>query len=135
MQIRLLDAERLEYAKNYREKPLGFWNKGFWSDESKFNLFGSDGRVMVWRSAKEQFGPECTIPTIKHGGSNVKCWGCFSSSGVNSLIFIDGNMAGESYREILENNLLKSVEKLDMSHDWIFQHDNDPKHRAAIVAN
>ena len=22
-----------------------------------------------------------------------------------------------------------------MSHDWIFQHDNDPKHRAAIVAN
>ena len=44
-------------------------------------------------------------------------------------------MIGESYREILENNLLKSVEKLGMSHDWIFQHDNDPKHRAAIVAN
>ena len=22
-----------------------------------------------------------------------------------------------------------------MNHDWIFQHDNDPKHRAAIVAN
>ena len=44
-------------------------------------------------------------------------------------------MTGESYRAILENNLLKSVEKLDMSHDWIFQHDNDPKHRAAMVAN
>ena len=44
-------------------------------------------------------------------------------------------MMGESYREILENNWLKSVEKLDMSDDWIFQHDNDPKHRAAIVAN
>ena len=44
-------------------------------------------------------------------------------------------MTNKSYREILENNLLKSIKKLGMSHDWIFQHDNDPKHRAAIVAN
>ena len=110
-------CKRLECAKNYREKPLGFWNKVLWSDESKFNIFGSDGKVLVWRSPKEEFGPECTIPTVKHGGGNIKCWGCFSSSGVGILIFIDGNMTGESYREILENNLLKSVEKLGMSHD------------------
>ena len=128
--------KRLEYAKNYREKPLGFWNKMLWSDESKFNLLGSDGKVVVWRPPKEEFGSECTIPTVKHGGGgNVKCCGCFSSSGMSSLIFINDNMTGESYREILENNSLKSVEKLGMSHDWIFQHDNDPKHRAAIVAN
>ena len=127
--------KRLEYAKNYREKPLGFWNKVICSDESKFNLFGSDGKVMVWRSAKEEFELECTIPIVKHGGGNIKCWGCFSSSDVSSLIFIDGNMTCESYREILENDLLESVEKLGMSHDWIFQHDNDSKHRAAIVAN
>ena len=54
---------------------------------------------------------------------------------MGSLIFIDDHMMSESYREILENNFLKSVEKLGMSDDWIFQHDNDPKHRAAIVAN
>ena len=127
--------KHLEYAKNYREKPLGFWNKVLWSDESKFNLFGSDGKVVVWHSPKEEFVAECTIPTVKHGVDNVKCWHCFSSSGVGRLIFIDDNMTGESSREILENNLLKSVEKLRMSDDWIFQHDNDPKHRAAIVAN
>ena len=127
--------KRLEHAKNYREKPLGFWNKMLWSDESKFNLFGSDGKVIVWRSPKEEFGPERTIPTVKHSGGNVKCWGCFSSSGVNSLIFIDSNMTGESYREILENNLLKFVEKLGISHDWIFQYNSDPKHMAAIVVN
>ena len=109
--------KRLEYAKNYREEPFGFWNRVLWSDESKFNLFESDGKVVVWRSPKEEFGPECTIPTVKHGDGNVKCWACFSSSGVGSLIFIDGNMMSESYREILENNLLKSVEKLGISHD------------------
>ena len=90
---------------------------------------------MVWLSAKEEFGIECAIPTVKHGGGNVKCWVCFSSSGIGSLIFIDSNMMGDLYREILENKLLKSMEKLGMSHDWTFQHDNDRKHRAAIVAN
>ena len=39
--------KRSKYAKNYREKPLGFWNKVLWSDESKFNLFESDGKVVV----------------------------------------------------------------------------------------
>ena len=125
----------MEYAKNYRQKSLDFWNKVVWSDKSKFNLFMSDGKVLVWRSAKEEFGSECPIPTAKDGGGNGKCWGCFSSSGVGSLIFFDGNRTRESYREILENNLLKSVEKLDTSDDWIFQHDNDPKYKAAIITN
>ena len=39
--------KHLEYAKNYREKPLSFWNKVLWSDESKFKLFGSDGKIIV----------------------------------------------------------------------------------------
>ena len=127
--------KRLEYAKNYREKPLGFWNKVLWSDESQFNLFGSDGKIVVWRSPKEEFVTECTIPTVKHGSGHVKCWACFSSSGVGTLTFIDGNMTGESSTEILEKNFLKSVEKLRISHHWIFQHKNEPKHKAAIVAN
>ena len=123
-----------KYAKTPRENPLDFWNKMLWSDESTFNRFGSDEKIIVWYSLKEEFEFECTIPTVKHGTCNVKCLGCFSSSGVSILVFIDGNMTGKSYGKILENNMLKSVEKLGMSHDWIFQHDNDPKHRATIVA-
>ena len=44
-------------------------------------------------------------------------------------------MTGEMYRAILDNNLLQSVNKLGMSAQWIFQHDNDPKHTAGIVTN
>ena len=40
-------GKRIEFARTYREKPLGFWNDIIWSDETKFNLFGSDGKVMV----------------------------------------------------------------------------------------
>ena len=97
-------GKRLEYARTYREKPLGFSNNVSWSDESKFNLFGSDGKVMVWRSTMEELEPRYTVPTVKHGGGNVKCKGCFSSSGVGNLVFIDGNMTGELYRDILQKN-------------------------------
>ena len=66
---------------------------------------------------------------------NVKCWGCFSSSGVGSLVFSDGNMTGELYRDILQQNLLQSAKKLNMAKDRWFQYDNDPKHTARIVTN
>ena len=128
-------GKRLEYARTYREKPPGFWNHIVWSDESKLNLFDSDGKVMVWRTTKEGLDPQCTVPTVKYGGVSVKCWRYFSSSGFGNLVFIDGNMSRDLYRDILQKKLLQSVKNLNMDKDWIFHHDNDPKHRAAIVTN
>ncbi len=54
-------------------------------------------------------------------------WGCFSAKGTGRLHRIDGRMDGAMYREILANNL-PSVRALKMGRDWVFQHDNDPKH-------
>ena len=73
-------GKRVRYARKYQEKPLGFWNSVLWYDESKFSLFGSDGKVMVWRTPKEKYNSMCTVPTVKHGDGNVKCWGCFSAA-------------------------------------------------------
>ena len=88
---------------------------------------------MIWRTTNEEMDPKCTVPTVKHGDGSVRCWGCMSSAGVGKLVFIDGNMTGDMYHRILENNLLDSVKMLNLTNEWIFQHDNDPKHRAAIV--
>ena len=128
-------VKRLHYARRYLEKPLRYWNEVLWSDETTFNLFGSDGKVMIWRTTKEEMDPKCTILTVKHGGGSVMCWGYMSSAEVGKLVFIDGNMTGEMYRRILENNLLDSVKVLSLTNEWIFQHDNDTKHRAAIVSS
>ena len=88
---------------------------------------------MVWRTTKEEMEPKCTIPTVQHGDGSVMCWGCMSLARVGKLAFIDGNMTGEMYRRILENNLLDSVRMLSLGNGWVFQHDNDPKHHAAVV--
>lgn len=63
--------KRLNYAKQMLAKPFDFWNTVVWSDESKFNMFGSDGRVMAWMSRDEEFDPKCTVPTMKHGDGSV----------------------------------------------------------------
>ena len=90
---------------------------------------------MVWRMPKEKLDPKCTALTVKHAEGNVKCWGCFSIVGVCTLTFIDGNMTGNTYRDILDRNLFESVKKLNLVNKWIFQHDNDPKHRSYVVAH
>ena len=45
--------KRLNYAEMYENKDMDFWKRVLWSDESKFNLFAADGKVMVWRVPKE----------------------------------------------------------------------------------
>ena len=47
------------------------WYKVVWSDEYKFNLFGSDGRVYIRRRAGEDYLPECVQSTVKFGGGSV----------------------------------------------------------------
>ncbi|CAF2963140.1 unnamed protein product [Rotaria sp. Silwood2] len=103
-------AKRLAYVKMYRDKDMDFWKHVLWSDESKFNLFGSDGKVMVWRSPKEEYDPRCTVSKVKHGGGSVTVWGAFARNGVGNLFFINGR-------------------------EMVFQHDNDPKHTSRIVKN
>ncbi|KAJ4437995.1 hypothetical protein ANN_13934 [Periplaneta americana] len=75
-------AARLAFAREHRDKPQTFWNTVIWSDETKINLFGSDGIQTVWRKANTADNLENTLPTVKHGGGSIKLWGCISSKGV-----------------------------------------------------
>ena len=52
------------------------------------------------------------------------------ANGVGNLKIIDGIMDQYVYIDILKNNLQSSVEKMNLTEDYIFQQDNDPKHAA-----
>lgn len=126
-------GKRMKYAREMLAKPFGFWDTVIWSDESKYNLFGSDEKVMVWRSRGEEFDPKCTVPTVKYGGGSVMVWGCFTKAGVGKLYILDGTMDRFYYRRILEENLLPSIHQLGLGTNFMFMHDNDPKHTSALV--
>ena len=77
-------GKRLKFGKEMLEKPVDFWKNVVWY-ESKFNLFNSDGKVMVWITSRGEFDSKCTIPTIKQGGDSVMIWGCFTRHGIGKL--------------------------------------------------
>jgi len=59
-------------------------------------------------------------------------WGAFSAKGMGPLHRIDGTMNRKVYIDILENVML-SYAKRFLGRGFIYQQDNDPKHRAVEV--
>lgn len=123
---------RLEFARKYRNWTSKDWAKVLWSDESKYNLFGSDGIRYVRRPEGKRMNVRYILPTVKHGGGNVMVWGCFSRNGVGPLHRVVGNMDQHIYTGIVENIMLPHA-KDNMGRGWIFQQDNDPKHTSGLV--
>ena len=124
--------KRIDFCKKYGSKNIDFWKKVLWSDETKVNLFGSDGKNYVRRPKNQEINPRYTIKTVKHGGCSLMAWGAFSWHGVGPIIKIDGIMDQFKYKGILENHMLPFAED-HLPLTWIFMQDNDPKHKARSV--
>ncbi|KAG1616356.1 hypothetical protein G6F44_013134 [Rhizopus delemar] len=65
-------------------------------------------------------------------------WSAITYAGVGWMCKINGNMDKTLYKEILEDELERTIEygtnKLGLErHQVIFQHDNDPKHTTKLV--
>lgn len=120
-------SSRLEHSLTWINYKQEDWDRIIWSDETKINLFGSDGRTYVRRKVGTRYHSENLKPTVKFGGGNVMVWGCFSSKGVGKIAFVDGKMDADQYCRILDSCLPESQSKLGMT-DFVFQQDNDPKH-------
>ncbi|KAJ4447136.1 hypothetical protein ANN_09137 [Periplaneta americana] len=126
------DVNHFSLLRNMRIKAK-IGGKRLFSDESKFNVFGSDGRQMVWRKPKEEMEIKNLRATVKHSRGNVMLWECMSASGVGELVFIEDIMKKEDYLHLLQHNLVKSAEKLGIEKEFMFYQNNDPKHNSYIV--
>ncbi len=111
------------FAEDKQTKDMDYWNHVLWSDETKINLFGSDGVKRVWWQPGEEYKDKCVLPTVKHGGESVMVWGCMSAG---ELQFIEGTMNVNMYCDILKQSMIPSLQSLGRRE--VFQHDNDPKH-------
>uniref|UniRef100_A0A8R1IFD0 DDE_3 domain-containing protein n=1 Tax=Caenorhabditis japonica TaxID=281687 RepID=A0A8R1IFD0_CAEJA len=110
------------------------WANHIWSDESKFNLFGTDGIQWIRRPIGSRYAPQYQCPTVKHGGGSVMVWGCFPDTSMGPLKRIVGTIDRYVYEDILENTM-RPWARSNSGRSWVFQQDNDPKHTSGHVAN
>lgn len=124
---------RLAWAREHQNWTVEQWKSVLWSDESRYTLFQSDGRVWVWRMPGERLLPECVVPTVKFGGGSIMVWGCFSWYGLGQLVIVHGYMNALSYLDVLDNAACPSLWQFYGTGPYNFQHDNAPCHKARIV--
>jgi hypothetical protein len=119
---------QLKWAKEHINWTDDDWSRVLWTDESKFNLFGSDGRQWCYRRSNCAIQKQHLKPTVKYGGGGVLVWG-----NLNQIV---GIMDAAYYEDILEDNLLESATDLfglNPIQKFIFQQDSDPKHTAGRI--
>lgn len=126
--------ERLTFAKKYSNWTTSDWKRVIFSDETKINRFNSDGRSWSWFREGETLQPRNVAQNVKHGGGSIMIWGCICADGVGYMCKIDGRMDKDLYLSILKQDLQKTIEYYNIDEsEMIFQHDNDPKHKARMV--
>ena len=102
--------ERLDYALRHQHYTMADWKKVVWSDETKINRMGSDGRQWVWKKKGEGLSDRLVEGTKKFGGGSVMVWGCMLWDGVGYATRIDGKMDAALYCQILEDEMQDSLE-------------------------
>ena len=100
--------KRLAWAMKHRQWTTEDWKKVLWTDESKFEIFGSSRRVFVRRRVGERMVPRCVTPTVKHGGGSVMVWGSFAGSRVGDLHRVSGTLNQNCYHSILQRHAIPS---------------------------
>lgn len=78
--------KRLKFARDHINWPISKWKTVLFSDESKFNIIGSDGLRYVRRPSNMRLKLQYCTKTVKHGGGNAMVWACFSANGVGPCI-------------------------------------------------
>jgi hypothetical protein len=94
---------RLAWCLARRGWNIRTWRKIHCSDESRFPLHVTDGRMRIWRHKNTAYIPRNIQPTVPYGGGSVMVWGCISHDCKLDLVTIQGNLTGDQYiRDVLD---------------------------------
>jgi transposase len=66
---------RLQWRQTRHQWNLASWRKVHWSDERRFLLHVTNGRVRVWRQPNTAYAERNIVETVTFGGGSVMVWG------------------------------------------------------------
>ena len=102
------------------------------TDESSFSLHGHHNSSVVRYWSREN--KHLSYPARTQYPQKLNVWGGILGDHIIGPIFINGNLNGERYLEMLEQEIVPAVRNLNVNFDEIwFQQDGCPAHNARVV--
>ncbi len=95
---------RLQFTQLHQNWTIEDWKNIAWSDESRFLLRHSDGRVRIWRKAHESMDPSCLVSMVQTVGG-VMVWGVFSWHTLGPLVPIEHRLNTTAYLSIVADQI------------------------------
>jgi len=96
---------RLQFARAHQNWTVEDWKNVAWSDESRFLLRHSDGRVRIFRKQNENMDPSCLVTTVQGSGGGVMVWGMFSWHFLGPLVQIGHCLNATAYLSIVSDHV------------------------------
>ena len=126
---------RLAWAMKHRHLTIEDWRKWVFSDETKVNLWGSDGNSFYWTNGDRTMQPHQIKPQVQGNGGGVMFWSCITAEGPGyGTTIVEGSVDTLLYVHILETSLLDTLDYYDMTPDNVrFQQDNASPHTSSIT--
>lgn len=121
--------KRLAWAKKYKGWSVEDWKRVIFSDETKINRFGSDGKLWTWIKRGEPPKDHNVNFKYKGDGGSLMLWSCITKHGPGYIVKIEGGLDSKLYCDILGSDYIETLKYYGMNlKDVILQRDNDPKH-------
>ncbi len=96
---------RLQFTQTHQNWTIEDWKNVAWSDESRFLLRHSDGRVGIWHKEHESMDPLCLVSMVQAGGGGVMVWGIFSWHTLGPLVQIKHRLNATAYLSIVADHV------------------------------
>ena len=128
-----LTPRHIETRLKWAQEHMSFgskWQNVIFSDEKKFNLDGPDGYKFYWYDLRQE---EKWFSKRVQGGGSLMVWAAIGFTGKTELVFLEQNLNGQYYTEVLQTYLLPFAPRISGS-DWIYQHDNSSVHTSKRVS-
>ncbi len=127
-------TRRIQFTQDHQNWTIEGWKNVAWSDESRFLLQHSDGRVRIWCKEHESMDISLLVSTVQAGGGGVMMWGVFSWHTLGPLVPIEHRLNTTVYLSIVADHVhpfMTTVYHLLM----YFQQDNASCHEAQIISD
>ncbi len=126
---------RLQFAQAHQNWTIEDWKNIAWSDESRFLLRHSDGRVRICRKKHESMDSFCCVSMVQASDGGVMVWGIFFWHTLGPLVPIEHCLNATAYLSIVYYHFHLFMTTVFPSSDGYLQQDNAPCHRVKIISD